>query len=262
MVSRENMNEKQEQQEGRQELLHIVKGLRTRIGALQADKDFWPMGKLEKIDKIAQAAVKTVAPSAVFIATERFVTTPELQVHSDLSSLRAAIKDCVKCPLGKMRNQFVFGEGNPNARLMFVGEAPGRDEDLQGRPFVGRAGQLLTKIIEAMGMKRQDVYIANMLKCRPPNNRPPESEEMEQCWPHLTAQIRLIRPKVICALGSPAARALLGLDIPIGALRGKFHDVDGIPVMPTYHPAYLLRSPGEKGKVWEDMKMVMARLSS
>ncbi len=174
----------------------------------------------------------------------------------DLNAFQAAIKDCVKCSLGKTRIQFVFGEGDPHAKLMFVGEAPGRDEDEQGRPFVGRAGQLLTKIIEAMGLKREEVYIANILKCRPPNNRPPQPDEVEKCWPHLAEQIRLIQPKVLCALGSFAAKALLRTDLPIGALRGKFHDVDGIPAMPTYHPAYLLRNPNDKGKVWDDMKKV------
>ena len=229
------------------ELLKIVQGLRSHAKDLgeEGPRD-WPRGK-----RTPQSPKPQVAEAA-----GRFRTEPSLEAHTDLPSLHAAIKDCLKCPLGKTRIKFVFGEGDPHAKLMFIGEGPGRDEDLQGRPFVGRAGQLLTKIIEAMGLKRQDVYIANVIKCRPPNNRPPEPMEIEKCWPHLTAQIRLIKPKVICALGSSAARTVLGMDVPISALRGRFHEVDGIPVMPTYHPAYLLRNPNDKGKVWDDMKKV------
>jgi len=173
-----------------------------------------------------------------------------------LTQYHDAIKDCKKCGLHKTRTKFVFGEGNPRAQLVFVGEAPGRDEDLQGRPFVGRAGQLLTKIIEAMGYKREDVYICNVLKCRPPNNRAPEPEEVEQCEPHLLEQLRLIGPKVICALGTHAAHTLLKMDIPISAMRGNFYDYHGIKLMPTYHPAYLLRNPAEKRKVWEDVQKI------
>lgn len=173
-----------------------------------------------------------------------------------LEELRHGMLTCHKCPLGKTRTNLVFGVGNPMANLMFVGEAPGRDEDLQGEPFVGRAGQLLTKIIEAIGMKREDVYIANVLKCRPPGNRNPLPEEIVLCMPCLIKQIEIIKPKVMCALGTFAAQTLLKTKAPVGTLRGKFHDYNGIPLMVTFHPAYLLRNPNEKAKVWEDMKKV------
>ena len=159
-------------------------------------------------------------------------------------------------PLGKTRTNLVFGVGDPMAKLMFVGEALGRDEDLQGEPFVGRAGQLLTKIIEAISMKRSDVYIANVLKCRPPENRNPLPEEIVLCMPYLIKQIEIIQPKVLCALGTFAAQTLLSTKAPVGTLRGKFHEYKGIPMMVTYHPAYLLRNPNDKAKVWDDMKKV------
>lgn len=173
-----------------------------------------------------------------------------------LEELRREMLACHKCPLGKTRTNLVFGVGDPMANLMFVGEAPGRDEDLQGEPFVGRAGQLLTKIIEAIGLKRSDVYIANVLKCRPPGNRNPLPEEIALCMPYLLKQIEMIRPKVLCALGTFAAQTLLNTKSPVGTLRGKFHDYKGIPMMVTFHPAYLLRNPNDKAKVWEDMKKV------
>jgi DNA polymerase len=154
----------------------------------------------------------------------------------------------------------VFGEGSPEAELVFVGEAPGGDEDLQGKPFVGRAGQLLTKIILAMGLKREDVYICNILKCRPPQNRNPLPEEIASCEPFLIRQLEALRPRVICALGSFAAHTLIQSDVPITALRGRFHDYQGIPLMPTYHPAYLLRNPGAKKQVWEDVQKIMELL--
>src|SRR5574337_1235059 len=173
-----------------------------------------------------------------------------------LEGLRSEMLVCHKCPLGKTRTNLVFGVGNPMATLMFVGEAPGRDEDLQGEPFVGRAGQLLTKIIEAIGLKRSDVYIANVLKCRPPGNRNPLPEEIILCMPYLIKQIEIIQPKVLCALGTFAAQTLLNTKAPVGTLRGKFHEYKGIPMMVTYHPAYLLRNPNDKAKVWDDMKKV------
>ncbi len=173
-----------------------------------------------------------------------------------LEKLKQEMLACHKCPLGKTRANLVFGVGNPMANLMFVGEAPGRDEDLQGEPFVGRAGQLLTKIIEAIGLKRSDVYIANVLKCRPPGNRNPLPEEIVLCIPYLLKQIGIIQPKVLCALGTFAAQTLLNTKAPVGTLRGRFHDYKGIPMMVTFHPAYLLRNPNDKAKVWEDMKKV------
>ncbi len=173
-----------------------------------------------------------------------------------LEKLRQETLACHKCPLDKTRTNLVFGVGNPSAGLMFVGEAPGRDEDLQGEPFVGRAGQLLTKIIEAIGMKRDDVYIANVLKCRPPGNRNPLPDEIALCMPYLLKQIEIIQPKVLCALGTFAAQTLLNTKEPVGTLRGRFHQYKNIPMMVTYHPAYLLRNPNDKAKVWEDMKKV------
>jgi DNA polymerase len=154
----------------------------------------------------------------------------------------------------------VFGVGNPSAELVFVGEGPGQDEDLQGEPFVGRAGQLLTKMIEAMGYRREDVYIANVVKCRPPGNRNPEPDEIEACEPFLRAQLAAIRPKVIVALGKFAAQTLLRDTSPISRLRGKWFSYEGVRLMPTFHPAYLLRSPQEKGKAWEDLQLVMKEL--
>lgn len=180
------------------------------------------------------------------------------------------VKGCRRCGLHSTRNHTVFGVGSPQSRILFVGEAPGHDEDLSGEPFVGRAGQLLTDMIEkGMGLKRSDVYICNVLKCRPPNNRTPASDEIIACKGYLWRQIEIIRPQVIIALGAPAAQTLLGTTEAIGRLRSRWHDFypsgspmigEAIPVMPTYHPAYLLRSPDEKKKSWADLKMVMARL--
>jgi uracil-DNA glycosylase len=174
-----------------------------------------------------------------------------------LKAIRDDIGDCTRCKLHTLgRKQIVFGVGNPSADLMFVGEAPGADEDLQGEPFVGRAGQLLTKIIEAIGMKREDVYIANVIKCRPPGNRNPEPDEVEQCEQFMFRQVDTIKPKVIVALGKFAAQALLRTNDPITRLRGREYKYRGAVLMPTYHPAYLLRTPSAKREVWEDMKRV------
>jgi len=175
---------------------------------------------------------------------------------ADLAALEAFLAGCPRCKLSKARTHIVFGQGNPRAELMFVGEAPGRDEDEQGLPFVGRAGQLLTKIIAAMGKKREDVYIANVLKCRPPNNRNPEPDEVASCLPFLQEQIRLISPRVLVTLGTFAAQAVLGTDDSIGRLRGRWQSAHGVRIMPTFHPAFLLRSPERKKDVWEDMKKV------
>ena len=179
-----------------------------------------------------------------------------------LAALRAEIGDCTRCRLSEKRTQVVFGVGSPGARLMFVGEAPGADEDAQGEPFVGRAGQLLTKIIEAMGLRRADVYIANIVKCRPPENRVPLPDEVGTCSPFLMRQIGIIRPRVIVCLGTPSAQTLLGTRETITRLRGRFREVGGVRVMPTFHPAYLLRNPAAKREVWEDMKQVMAALAA
>jgi DNA polymerase len=174
----------------------------------------------------------------------------------DLDALRSFIAGCPRCKLSRTRTRIVFGQGSPKARLMFVGEAPGRDEDEQGLAFVGRAGQLLTKIIEAMGFQREDVFICNVLKCRPPNNRNPEPDEVASCIPFLDEQIRLIAPRAIVTLGTFAAQAVLGTDEPIGRLRGRWQTARGTRIMPTFHPAFLLRSPERKKDVWEDMKLV------
>ena len=167
---------------------------------------------------------------------------------------------CEKCRLAKTRTQVVYGVGSPKADLMFIGEAPGRDEDIQGQPFVGRAGQLLTDIIKAMKLTRDDVYIANVIKCRPPENRNPEPDELEACRPWLRRQIEIIQPKVIVTLGRFALQSLTEKGYAISSVRGQWLDYDGIRVMPTYHPAYLLRNPAAKKEVWADMKKVMAEL--
>lgn len=181
---------------------------------------------------------------------------------TDLTALAAEVSECTKCDLCQSRTQTVFADGNPSADLVFVGEAPGYNEDQQGIPFVGRAGQLLTDIIvKGMQMRREDVYICNVLKCRPPENRDPTLEEKRQCESYLVRQLQLVRPKVICALGGHAAKTLLQTDESTGRLRGKWHFYHGIPLRVTYHPAYLLRSPGEKRKTWDDVQEIMKVLS-
>lgn len=184
------------------------------------------------------------------------ITTEEWGNAASLDSLDAQICNCVKCALGHTRTKFVFGVGNPNATLMLIGEAPGADEDAQGEPFVGRAGQLLNKILEAIHFRREDVYICNILKCRPPGNRTPQAEEVEQCIPYLQKQIELIKPKVILCLGLIAAQNLLGSHESLGRLRGKVLRYEGIPLMVTYHPAALLRNPNWKKPTWEDVQAV------
>ncbi len=184
----------------------------------------------------------------------------ERRIANDLDSLKCEALNCKRCSLCKTRHNIVFGSGNPKAKLMFIGEAPGEDEDLRGLPFVGRAGQLLTKIIEAMGLKRSDVYIANILKCRPPNNRVPLPAEIKECEDILKKQIDIIKPKIICTLGKFASQTLLRTETTISALRGNFREYNGIKLMPTFHPAYLLRNPADKKLVWQDMKKIMKEL--
>ncbi len=174
-----------------------------------------------------------------------------------LATLEKEVLHCTKCPLHKQRTHVVFGEGSPHAELLFVGEAPGFNEDKQGKPFVGRAGQLLTRIIKAMHMTREEVYIGNILKCRPPNNRDPDEDEMRACFPYLKQQIKLIKPKVICALGRYAAQKLSGSDTNISRLRGHVFYFEGIKLVPTFHPSYLLRNPKGKRSTWEDMQMIL-----
>jgi len=218
------------------------------------------VGSRLQIPPVASQNLQTTPETLVQIlpaGTRNLQTTPDT-----LPMVRAEIGDCTRCKLHKLgRRQIVFGVGNPNADLMFVGEAPGRDEDIQGEPFVGRAGQLLTKIIEAIGLQRGDVYIANVIKCRPPENRNPEQDEVDTCEPFLFQQIDIIKPKVIVALGTFAARALLRTLDPISRLRGRIYEYRGAKLIPTFHPAYLLRNPSSKREVWEDMKVVRKLLA-
>ena len=198
-------------------------------------------------------------------ASEDIVSSDPLSGLNSLENLEAHIGDCRRCKLSKGRTKLVFGEGLSRAKLVFVGEGPGKEEDLAGRPFVGEAGKLLTKIIEAMGLTREKVYICNVVKCRPPGNRDPENDEIEACIPFLKKQISIIKPEVICVLGRIAGQTLLGSDFKITRDRGKWFSCMDIPLMPTYHPSYITRSSGArerdlKGQVWDDMKMIMARL--
>jgi DNA polymerase len=207
--------------------------------------------------RVRPSAVVEAAPSAAVTSASPAAAMPVAAGESldDIKTdIGPACTRCKLCTLG--RSQVVFGVGNPKARLMFVGEAPGEDEDKKGEPFVGRAGQLLTKIIEAIGMGREQVYIANVIKCRPPNNRNPEPDEVEACEPYLFRQIEVIRPKVIVPLGKFAAQSLLKTVEPITRLRGRQFDYRGAVLIPTFHPAYLLRNPSAKREVWEDMKKV------
>jgi len=230
----------------REELLELVRSLTER---LRVDGE---LGKpLSYLSRENPGAAAPPAPEPTLSAE---ASAGEL---SALEAVRAELGDCRRCSLGSLRHRLVFGEGNPHAELVFVGEAPGADEDAQGRPFVGRAGQLLTRIIAAMGLKREEVYICNILKCRPPGNRNPQPEEIAACEPFLIRQIEAIRPRVLCALGGFAAHTLLKSEAPITVLRGRFQAYQGIPLMPTYHPAYLLRNPGAKKQVWEDVQAIM-----
>lgn len=210
--------------------------------------------------------VSSAIPDSIIFGAPDMKNKSEMNSKSDESLDRCSallfLKDesvnkCVKCELSKTRNNIVFGEGNPSSELMFIGEAPGAEEDSTGRPFVGRAGQLLTKIIESINLKRDDVYIANIIKCRPPQNRNPFEEEIKQCAPFLKEQIRIIRPKIICTLGKFSTEFIIGTDKgTISAVRGKEFYYNGITVIPTYHPSYLLRNPDAKRDVWEDMKKI------
>ena len=213
---------------------------------------------------VAAASPSESPPAAAVAAAPSPASSsgaPGVAQAADLAGLRAAMGDCRLCRLCERRTQIVFGVGNPNARVVFVGEGPGHDEDVKGEPFVGRAGQLLTDIIEkGMRLRRSDVYICNVVKCRPPENRNPEPDEVAACAPFLTRQIELVGPEVLVTLGKFAAQALLQTKTPITRLRGTWQEYRGTPVMPTFHPAYLLRNPADKKLVWQDIKQVMARL--
>ena len=200
--------------------------------------DVWVPGDQEESDALPQAKLQSAA-------------------EMDWPQLRAAVSDCTRCPLHESRTQTVFGVGNENADWLIVGEAPGAEEDRRGEPFVGRAGQLLDEMLRAAGQDRAQVFIANILKCRPPNNRDPEAAEAAECRQYLTRQIELVKPKIILAVGRVAAQQLLDTDTPVGRLRGQLHQLAGIPMVVTYHPAYLLRSPVQKRKAWQDICLAM-----
>ena len=219
-----------------------------------------PRAELRKVVQDVRAYLEAQRELGLEFADVQWPESPAPARPLNLAEVREELGECTRCKLHRHRTQIVFGVGNPNASLVFVGEAPGADEDAQGEPFVGRAGQLLTKIIQAMGMQREDVYICNIIKCRPPSNRTPETEEILACQPFLVKQLQAIRPKFICALGGPAAQTLLRTKEPISRLRGKFYDFHGIPLLPTYHPAFLLRNPYEKKTVWEDMKLLLREI--
>lgn len=207
---------------------------------------------------MARCGFKGYDPSEKTIQTLKNWTEPKSGTRLEtLDEIRNDLGDCRRCKLWKERTNIVYGAGNPHARLVFVGEGPGYDEDRQGEPFVGKAGQLLTKIIEAMKLARDRVYICNVVKCRPPDNRNPEPDEISACFPFLKRQLEAISPDIICALGSVAANSLLEKEVFISRVRGKFFDYKGIKVMPTYHPAYLLRNPDKKKDVWEDVQKIM-----
>lgn len=208
------------------------------------------------VQKTEPAVIKVPDPVPTLGLDEE--KTPEIKGLDDIQDW---IGDCRRCRLHEKRTKIVFGVGNPEADLMFIGEGPGRDEDIQGEPFVGRAGQLLTKMIESgMGVSRKDVYIANIVKCRPPNNRDPHPDESAMCKRFLMEQIKVIKPKVICALGRIASHNLLEVKTPISKMRGNWYEYMGVKVMPTFHPAALLRNPNQKRPAWEDLKMIMAEL--
>jgi uracil-DNA glycosylase len=227
-----------------------------------------PETKIQPRTVHTEKPVPPVAPKTVpaFAAQKRMedsiAVVTGASANDSLDTIRTDLKDCRRCKLAPGRKNIVFGSGNPTAELMFVGEAPGADEDEQGLPFVGRAGQLLTKVIEAMDMSRNDVFICNILKCRPPGNRNPEPDEIAACEQFLFRQIAVVRPKIICALGAYGAQTLLRTTEAIGKLRGRLLDYRGVKLIATYHPAYLLRNPMEKRKVWEDMQLIQKYLDS
>ena len=213
--------------------------------------------ELQDIVKLVKSYIEFEKESGMedYFSTE-IVAPADESAGQDLETLKKEVLQCKACGLARTRRSVVFGVGNPKAGLMFVGEAPGSEEDIQGLPFVGRAGQLLTKIIEAMELRREDVYIANILKCRPPDNRAPLPVEILACQDNVRRQIAIIKPKVICTLGKFASQTLLKTETTISELRGNFYEYEGIKVMPTFHPAYLLRNPQDKKLVWKDMKKI------
>ncbi|BEH10880.1 uracil-DNA glycosylase [Geobacter sulfurreducens subsp. ethanolicus] len=216
---------------------------------------------LEEVRETGVEGLPLAAPApSVSVVEASSAPAASGEARETLDDIRREMGGCHRCALGAGRTNLVFGVGNPAARLMIIGEAPGRDEDFRGEPFVGEAGQLLTKIIEAMGFAREDVYICNVLKCRPPHNRDPASAEIEACSSFMLRQVMAVAPEAILALGTFAAQAILSTKEPISRLRGRFHDYHGIPLMPTFHPAFLLRNPERKRDVWDDVRQVMGLL--
>lgn len=241
------MKERETQEELRTELLEVVGSLKGYL--------------LKAVDTGGKVRMFSTARTTKADAPGEVESSGEVKSRVEqLAALEEELRSCRRCPLWTTRRTVVFGEGNPDARLMFVGEGPGEEEDRQERPFVGRAGQLLTRIINAMGLSRDDVYIANIVKCRPPGNRVPDQEEKDACTPYLCRQVEIIKPRVICALGSVAARFFLKTEAAVSVLRGRFHSLGSIDLMATYHPAYLLRNPNAKKQVWEDVQEIMKRL--
>ena len=244
----------------RDELHQLVSGFRTALEARARQGAFSvPAGASRTVPSASVAAdvplkavIDTPVPNEPRAPTGQRLT---------LAAVREHLGDCQRCGLADKRTNIVFGVGAPDASVMFVGEAPGAEEDRTGKPFVGRAGELLDKMIDAMGWTRETVYIANVLKCRPPNNRDPKPDEVEACQPFLARQIEAIGPRIIVTLGKPAAHLLLRSRAPISALRGSFHEYRGIKLMPTFHPAYLLREPARKRQTWDDLKQVIAELA-
>ena len=234
----------------REELLELTTALKNHILSERESRNGMPNLCLKR-EEGTLSSMPVDAPT-----NDRAIRVPSIT----LEDIREELGDCKRCKLYGERHHIVFGEGNPRADLVFVGEAPGRDEDMQGKPFIGRAGQLLTDIIKAMGLERKDVYICNILKCRPPKNRNPEPDEIATCEPFLIKQLEAIQPSVICAMGKFAAQTRLKTETAISLLRGRFHSYHGIKLMPTYHPAYLLRNPGAKKQVWQDVQMIMEDL--
>jgi uracil-DNA glycosylase len=243
---------------GRSGLLGVGVARSSQFGTLGGSRA--PRGELARAKPALPHAIS--GPSQVAVEGSGEVTEGGAPRGAEgLRLLRDDIGDCQRCKLAGGRTNIVYGVGNPDADLVFVGEAPGADEDARGEPFVGKAGQLLTKMIEAMGYRREDVYICNVLKCRPPGNRNPEPDEVASCEPFLKRQLAAIRPRMIVALGKFAVQCLLRDDAPISRLRGNFRSYEGIPLMPTFHPAYLLRDPSKKKPAWEDLKSVNAALA-
>lgn len=214
------------------------------------------------MDRLVQEIIADLKSYLEYMRGMGITALPASESHTGrvssptLEEIRMELGDCRRCKLHRTRRTLVFGEGNKKAKLMIIGEGPGYEEDVQGKPFVGKAGQLLTKILQSIHLQREEVYITNIIKCRPPQNRNPEPDEIQSCYPFLLKQIHAIQPQIICALGTFSAHTLLKTDAKITTLRGRFYEFAGIKVLPTYHPAYLLRNPERKREVWEDMKQI------